>query len=75
MEDIQAFIFDVFGTVVDWRTTIVEELRVQGNRCGASSINQPKASPESFVDHTVDLDKIDWNEFAGDWRTAFWVAT
>ncbi|KAG9219866.1 hypothetical protein CCMSSC00406_0009613 [Pleurotus cornucopiae] len=55
MNDIQAFIFDVFGTVVDWRTTIVEELRVQGDRCGASA--------------------IDWDEFAGDWRSAFWVAT
>jgi len=33
MKDIEALIFDVFGTVVDWRTSIVEELEV-GNKNG-----------------------------------------
>ena len=32
MKEIKAFVFDVFGTVVDWESTVVAELRVLGDK-------------------------------------------
>ncbi|KAL4268321.1 HAD-like hydrolase superfamily protein [Pleurotus pulmonarius] len=37
MDEVQAYIFDVFGTLVDWRTAIIKALQSEGRRCGASS--------------------------------------
>jgi len=34
MEEVKALIFDVFGTVVDWRGSIVRELEVSGKEHG-----------------------------------------
>lgn len=34
MEQVQALMFDVFGTVVDWRGTIVPELEALGKKHG-----------------------------------------
>jgi 2-haloacid dehalogenase len=37
LEDVKALLFDVFGTVVDWRTSIIRELETFGVRHGASA--------------------------------------
>ncbi|KAG9219865.1 hypothetical protein CCMSSC00406_0009612 [Pleurotus cornucopiae] len=37
MDEVQAYIFDVFGTLVDWRTAIIKALQSEGGRCGAST--------------------------------------
>lgn len=37
LEDVKALFFDVFGTVVDWRTSVVRELEVFGNEHGAEA--------------------------------------
>lgn len=34
--EIKALVFDVFGTVVDWRTAVIDELRVLGERQGVA---------------------------------------
>jgi len=34
LNGVEAFIFDVFGTVVDWRTSVVKELRELGRKHG-----------------------------------------
>lgn len=43
MDQIKALIFDVFGTTVDWRTTIVAELEALGKKYDIPSgeINDP----------------------------------
>ena len=41
---IKALVFDVFGTVVDWRTSITREIRAVGTRLGV------EADWESFAD-------------------------
>src|SRR5207344_2195344 len=33
-DDVQALLFDVFGTVVDWRTSIIEDLTAFGAKKG-----------------------------------------
>ena len=37
LADVQAILFDVFGTVVDWRTTVTAELAHFGRRVGVSA--------------------------------------
>jgi len=37
MGDLKALLFDVFGTVVDWRTSIIRELRAFGAATGAAA--------------------------------------
>jgi len=37
LKDVDAFIFDVFGTVVDWRTNVVKEVQELGLRYGVGS--------------------------------------
>ena len=32
MKEIRAFVFDVFGTVVDWESTVVAELKALGDK-------------------------------------------
>jgi len=34
LKNVEAFIFDVFGTVVDWRTSVVKELKELGRKHG-----------------------------------------
>ncbi|KAF9524259.1 haloacid dehalogenase [Crepidotus variabilis] len=43
MDDIQALIFDVFGTIVDWETSVVAELKAAGERHGSASDTDWKA--------------------------------
>jgi 2-haloacid dehalogenase len=41
MQSIKALVFDVFGTVVDWRSSIIAELQKLGEKHG---INENGAS-------------------------------
>ncbi|KAF9451447.1 HAD-like protein [Macrolepiota fuliginosa MF-IS2] len=48
LKNIDAFIFDVFGTVVDWRTSVVRELQELGKKHGfdPQSVNWGKFAQE-----------------------------
>jgi len=37
LKDVDAFIFDVFGTVVDWRTNVVKEVQELSLKYGVGS--------------------------------------
>ena len=41
MPDPEALVFDVFGTVVDWRSTIIRE--------GAALVRHYKPDPETYL--------------------------
>lgn len=34
MDQVKALLFDVFGTVVDWRSSVVSELEILGETSG-----------------------------------------
>jgi hypothetical protein len=38
LKDIDAFVFDVFGTVVDWRTNVVKEVEELGKKHGVGAV-------------------------------------
>ncbi|PHH66954.1 hypothetical protein CDD81_5306 [Ophiocordyceps australis] len=67
MSRVKALAFDVFGTVVDWRTSVVEELELRAHR-KALACDTPAATRER-------LTSCDWARFAQQWRDAYGVFT
>lgn len=64
----RALFFDVFGTCVDWRTTVVGELNAQAH----ARLNDATASLASRVRLTMDDMTMErWGEFAQQWRNGY----
>jgi 2-haloacid dehalogenase len=64
----RALFFDVFGTCVDWRTTVVRELHAQSH----ASLNSATASLASTVRmRTSDMTIDHWGVFAQQWRDSY----
>lgn len=61
----KGLLFDVFGTVVDWRTTIVAKLQSRFHE----RLNSPAESLPSTVRRSAD--DIPWNEIAQKWRDSY----
>ncbi len=67
--EIQALTFDVFGTVVDWRSSVEAELR----RLAESKINSAgfRSLPETLQNRVEQLTAEDWARFAAEWRARY----
>ncbi|KAH8727835.1 HAD-like domain-containing protein [Phaeosphaeriaceae sp. PMI808] len=64
----RALFFDVFGTCVDWRSTVVRELHTQSH----ASLNAATASLASTVRLTaLDMTIEQWGTFAQQWRNSY----
>jgi 2-haloacid dehalogenase len=64
----RALFFDVFGTCVDWRTTVVRELHAQSH----ASLNAATASLASAVRmRASDMTTDHWGVFAQQWRDSY----
>lgn len=57
--------FDVFGTCVNWRTTVVDTLKTCAK---ASSYNELSPSLRSRLSQLQDKD---WEQFAQEWRSTY----
>ncbi|KHN96675.1 haloacid dehalogenase, type II [Metarhizium album ARSEF 1941] len=65
LTSIKALAFDVFGTTVDWRSSVTEELTLRAYR-------KRSASPSPALKDRLDgLDEDDWGRFAQAWREAY----
>jgi 2-haloacid dehalogenase len=40
MDGVEALVFDVFGTVVDWRSSVEQELKSLGRKYNIGEINE-----------------------------------
>jgi 2-haloacid dehalogenase len=64
----RALFFDVFGTCVDWRTTVVRELHAQSH----ASLNAATASLASTIRFRAsDMTTEHWSTFAQQWRNSY----
>lgn len=64
----RALFFDVFGTCVDWRTTVVRELHAQSH----AALNSATASLASAVRlRASDMTIEHWGVFAQQWRDSY----
>lgn len=65
---IRAVLFDVFGTCVDWRSTVTTALQAQAR----TTLNDPTASLATAVRlRATDLTPADWARFAQEWRDEY----
>ncbi|TKW55233.1 hypothetical protein CTA1_3310 [Colletotrichum tanaceti] len=69
LRNLKALTFDVFGTVVDWRTSVVEELASRA-RAKLSSTSPPP-SPALAAEERDRLAAADWGRFAQEWRDSY----
>jgi 2-haloacid dehalogenase len=64
----RALFFDVFGTCVDWRTTVTHALNAQSH----AALNSATASLASRVRlKASDMTLAHWGEFAQQWRNGY----
>ncbi|KAJ4124958.1 hypothetical protein NW768_009299 [Fusarium equiseti] len=62
---VKGLTFDVFGTTVDWRTTVTEELTLRAFRKASSDLDQDlKARIQNLTEQ-------DWGRFAQEWRNSY----
>ncbi|MFT6293908.1 MAG: 2-haloacid dehalogenase [Glaciecola sp.] len=73
--NIKALTFDVFGTVVDWRGSIIREGQLLSSKKG-NGVNSGKSGRGEADSDKVELDqaqwdKVDWAAFADAWRAGY----
>jgi 2-haloacid dehalogenase len=66
----KALTFDVFGTVVDWRTTLVSTL-IQNATAKISASSTPTALSPEVRERLSGLTEDDWGQFAQEWRNSY----
>lgn len=69
LKGIKALTFDVFGTVVDWRSSVEDELKQFLKTKIASSDFQ--SLPRGLQQRAQSLENADWATFAQEWRNAY----
>ncbi|KAK7943428.1 haloacid dehalogenase [Apiospora aurea] len=72
---VQALLFDVFGTVVDWRSTVVAELIKRDREKRDAPASSSNSSPPSLQARLAELTDQDWATFAQQWRTSYGTFT
>ncbi|KAF4983306.1 hypothetical protein FZEAL_1244 [Fusarium zealandicum] len=66
---VKALTFDVFGTVVDWRSSVTQELTLRAFRKLSSDL------PEGLKSRLESLTEDDWGRFAQEWRESYGAFT
>ncbi|KAK2681117.1 HAD hydrolase, subfamily IA [Fusarium oxysporum f. sp. vasinfectum] len=65
LSKVKALTFDVFGTVVNWRSSVTDELTLRAYRKTSSGLNQDvKARVQKLTEE-------DWGRFAQEWRNSY----
>jgi len=76
---IKALAFDVFGTVVDWRTTVTETLQSYAeaklSSLSSSSHASQSQNHQAYLARLRTLTTKDWSLFAQQWRDSYKVFT
>ncbi|KAF9882317.1 haloacid type ii [Colletotrichum karsti] len=63
LSNVKALTFDVFGTVVDWRSSVTDELK--------SRASTKLESDTITAEDKKALAAVDWSRFAQDWRDSY----
>lgn len=66
-EDTKILFFDVFGTVVDWRTSVTAELVSRGR----GKIESPDVAHNAARERLRGLSDDDWAKFTQEWRDSY----
>lgn len=70
LTNVKALLFDVFGTVVDWRSSVTDELSLRTFRKLSSSSSEDVLSP-ALRARLEGLTPADWDRFIQEWRNSY----
>lgn len=68
---VKALFFDVFGTVVDWRSTVIREL----HKASEAALNSSSSSSDIPQSVRSTAASTDWAAFADAWRQMYYAFT
>ncbi|CAJ2502939.1 Uu.00g103330.m01.CDS01 [Anthostomella pinea] len=71
LKNIKALTFDVFGTVVDWRSTVHDELVSRAQSKLDSDSPHSNTLPSTLQSRLRGLTDDDWAQFAQEWRDSY----
>ncbi|KAH8169182.1 haloacid dehalogenase-like hydrolase domain-containing protein [Sarocladium implicatum] len=71
LASIKALTFDVFGTVVDWRTSVIDELTLRAHR----KLTSPASNLSPSLRTKLEDSPPDWARFAQAWRDSYGAFT
>lgn len=63
----KALFFDVFGTCVDWRTTVTNALEKEAS----AALSSASAVPSAVRQKASSMSSSDWGRFAQEWRNSY----
>lgn len=75
LNGVEALLFDVFGTVVDWRGSVAKELEILNpglSNKGTSHFNELGAI---ILTSVLVFTFLDWDKFALEWRQGYYSKT
>ncbi|KAI1176601.1 HAD-like domain-containing protein [Nemania sp. FL0916] len=73
LKDVKALTFDVFGTVVDWRSTIHDELVQRArNKISSQAFGE---LPQSLQSSFQEISSEGWATFAQEWQNSYGLFT
>jgi len=73
MNKVKALFFDVFGTTVDWRSTVTKGLHARAQAALAARSDSTSSSQARSV--ASSMSEQDWGSFAQAWRTSYYEFT
>jgi FMN phosphatase YigB (HAD superfamily) len=74
LKDADVFIFDIFGTVVDWRTSVAREIQELGEKYGVGAFifhAAPELRPDFCYSFLLDSTTVNWTNLAQQWREGY----
>lgn len=67
LTNVKALLFDIFGTTVDWRASVTDEISLRVFR----KLGSDNVLPSSLKTRLEGLTQADWDRFIQEWRNAY----
>ncbi|KAM0264482.1 hypothetical protein ACHAQJ_000673 [Trichoderma viride] len=67
LTNVKALLFDIFGTVVDWRSSVTDEISLRTFR----KLSSENALSPALKTRLESLTQSDWDDFIQEWRNSY----
>lgn len=76
LKGVRCLLFDTFGTLTDWETSISRSLKTKArNNAKSKSAGPPHSASHLGIKIPIDILEIDWMKFTRDWRAGYMKRT
>ena len=71
---VEVLVFDVFGTVADWRENVIRQFTEIGRKYAVGQ-SLPRLIDDLRKATAIFSESVDWKAFADEWRSGYLVHT